>query len=131
VTPVCRKSLELKELPQKENRAKIGDMDTDTLKNALQKLILDAKKILEIVNAGDPVMPGEAARELAGGICLRCKKKIAQKDKPRSKRGCHEKCYVANLRAIKAGNTTEIALIESGHMAPKSKGGRPPIPPCR
>ena len=105
-------------------------MDTDTLKNALQKLILDAKKILEIVDAGEPTMPGDAARELAAGVCLRCKKKIAQKDKPRAKRGCHEKCYVANLRAIKAGNTTEIELIESGHFAPKSKGGRPPAPPA-
>lgn len=94
-----------------------------------EKIISDASKMIETIDAGGPALPKEASQELAAGICLRCKKPMTKAEKKRKRRGCHERCYAANMRAIQRGETTEIALINNGHMKGREKGGRPKTPP--
>jgi hypothetical protein len=61
------------------------------------------------------------AKAAAEGLCVACLKPL---DETRTVRHCHERCYRATLRAIKAGKTTEEERLREGKLLECDEVGR-------
>ncbi len=59
-------------------------------------------------------------------LCVACLQPLGS---GKVKRGCHEGCYRATLRAIDAGKWTESQRVEEGKLLPHGKCGRKPTNP--
>lgn len=64
-----------------------------------------------------------AARE---GLCVACMQPL---DGTSVKRGCHERCYRATLRAVEQGKTTIAERVSAGKLLERSECGRRPSNP--
>lgn len=60
-------------------------------------------------------------------LCVACLQPITEGDKV--KRGCHERCYRATLRAIDKGKWTMADRLAQGKILEEGKGGRKPCNP--
>ena len=65
-------------------------------------------------------------RAQAGGLCVACMEPLGSGT---VKRGCHERCYRATLRAIGAGKTTEVERVRAGKFLQPQEPGRHPSNP--
>lgn len=95
------------------------------IRQRLDALVHEIQELYKFLDADAPQLPTEASKQLAKGICLKCKKKISKKDQKKARRGCHDACYRQQNRRIKAGLITDDQLVREGLWAPKQDGGRP------
>lgn len=66
------------------------------------------------------------AKAEAEHLCVACLQPLGDGT---VKRGCHEKCYRATLRAIEKGKTTEADRVQDGKLLARDLPGRRPSNP--
>lgn len=66
------------------------------------------------------------ARAERESLCVACMKPL---DNGTIKRGCHERCYRATLRAIEKGRMTMADRLAEGKILEAEDGGRKPSNP--
>jgi hypothetical protein len=101
----------------------LSDSDAQ-IQTQVELAIHALRRVLDLLEVRETSFPPEAKKLVEAGVCLFCRRPITEIERVRALRGVHERCDRKIRRQIKAGATTEAAMVHHGLYAPKSPPGR-------